>query len=579
MTRYPGKSSTQSAQRSDDGEYELSYYARVLRRRAAYVLAPVIVLALAGFLTWSRPTPVYKSTAEVLAEPSISGANGSGTQIETEVAIIGSDRVRNAAEKTLNREVSVSVAQVSADSGVARITATSADRAHAQEDASTYASTYVEVRRRQSGRAASRARKGVESEIDDINGEVRALNDLIGRMDTMIAAESDDAVRHGLENQRKDLLQRRSEAVASLQPFEVRLADLRVAASLNPSLGVEVISDATEAVAKRGPGRRQVTAAAAGVGLVLGLLLAFAREHLDRSVRSGGDLRGAAVLARVPHYRGRRYPEVLVSEPKRGRIVAESFRRLRTSVLAAAGGTRNRVVLVASPCPGDGSTSTAVGLAVVLARSGRRVLLVDADVRKPRVHKVFGLSGNDGLTGVLTSDVTPGDAAVAVPEVPNLEVLPSGEACADPAALFSSDRARRVFKNEVTGYEVIVVDGPPLLPVSDGIVLAELADSVILVARHGRTRRDDIVTANSLLDTVEAVVLGYVLNDVPAKAAGVSRYGSHVQHRDGRPGSSYVDLTGGAPAARSPESSTSGAATPGASSTGESGEAADPTEI
>lgn len=193
--------------------------------------------------------------------------------------------------------------------------------------------------------------------------------------------------------------------------------------------------------------------------------------------------------------------------------VVEAFRSLRTNIQFAGVKAPLKTVLVTSVTPGDGKSSIAANLATVMALAGTSTILVDADLRKPVQTKFFGLKRQVGLTNVLLGSLQLEEVIVDT-QVQGLKLLPSGTIPPNPAELLGSEAMLGVLEMLKTMAELIIIDTPPLLPVTDAALLAPRTDGVLLVVRSGRTQRQDALQAKQLLENVEARVLGVVVNDV-----------------------------------------------------------------
>jgi capsular exopolysaccharide synthesis family protein len=196
---------------------------------------------------------------------------------------------------------------------------------------------------------------------------------------------------------------------------------------------------------------------------------------------------------------------------------AEAFRLLRTSVKFLGVERQVRVVQITSPSPGEGKTLVAVNLAVAFAQSGDRVVLVGGDLRRPRMEEVVDVPLTPGLTAVLIGDVTLPQAIQSAPAVPNLSVLPAGYPPPNPSELLSGERARRLIDVLGQTYDVVVLDCPPVLPVTDALVLARMADTTLLVTSANKTSKRSLTRAVELLHQVDAPLVGTVLNSLSAE--------------------------------------------------------------
>lgn len=215
-----------------------------------------------------------------------------------------------------------------------------------------------------------------------------------------------------------------------------------------------------------------------------------------------------------------RSSETLVAPQSRA---AEAYRRMRAMVDLAAG-EQGGIRLVTSPGAGGGTTTMVANLGLALASASRPVLLIDGNLYRPRLHTVFGLDNEVGLTSVISGHAALRDAVHALPDHPGVYVLTAGPPVVDPAALLSSPAAELALASSTEVAPVVFVDGPPLLPVTGGVVLAGLASGVLLVARSGKTSQPELTDALELLESTGTSVLGVALNAVPTEGADRFRY-------------------------------------------------------
>jgi capsular exopolysaccharide synthesis family protein len=190
--------------------------------------------------------------------------------------------------------------------------------------------------------------------------------------------------------------------------------------------------------------------------------------------------------------------------------VAEAYRSFRTSLLLSrADGVKSLVVT--STLPLEGKTSTATNLAIVLGQLGRRVLLVDADLRRPHIHEVLNVSNRVGLVSVLAAHMDPSKAILST-QLPNVSVLPAGPLAPDPSGLLQSEAMKRFLSTIVGAFDHVVFDSPPILAVTDAVLLAHLTDGAILCVRAGATPREKVARARAELLQGRVSILGVVLN-------------------------------------------------------------------
>ncbi len=252
------------------------------------------------------------------------------------------------------------------------------------------------------------------------------------------------------------------------------------------------------------------------LGLGLGLAVAVFRQLQDSSIRSRAELAevsGLPVLGAVPADSSARSAPLLVGSQATSPR-AEAFRQLRTSVQLAQADKPMQVVVVTSAVAGEGKSTTAANLAIVAAESGRRVLLVEADMRRPRLAEYFGLDRTAGLSTVLAKQAS----AIEVMRPwgsSGLMVMPSGGASPNPSEMLGSTQVVELIDSLRNRFDLILVDTPPLLPVTDAAVASTWADGVLLTVRNGKASRAKVVSALQSLAAVEAHVLGTVFTMSP----------------------------------------------------------------
>lgn len=206
--------------------------------------------------------------------------------------------------------------------------------------------------------------------------------------------------------------------------------------------------------------------------------------------------------------------------------VVEQYKTIRTNIQFASIDRELHSIMVTSTGPGEGKSTTAGNLAVVFAQQGKKVLLVDTDLRKPTVHKTFGIPNTEGLSNVLTKRIDLAEAIIATDEA-NLFILPSGPIPPNPAELLMS-KAMRSFQNQIQQlFELVIFDTPPLLAVTDAQVMAHQCDGTILVVSSENTKKEQAEKAVELLKIANANVLGVVLNN-----AKVSKSHNHYYYYD-----------------------------------------------
>lgn len=282
------------------------------------------------------------------------------------------------------------------------------------------------------------------------------------------------------------------------------------------------------------------------LGLAVGISMALFLEHLDDSIKGPEDaekLLGAPVLGYVPIF----HNDGVVSDARTDLVAlyhprskaSEAYRALRTGIVFSAPDEQLRKILVTSAAPGEGKTISATNLAVTMAQTGSKVLLVDSDMRRPRVHTLFNLSNTHGLSNLLIGEAR-AKQAIKTTNVPNLHVMTSGPIPPNPSELLGSQRMKKVIHGLSKFYDRIIFDSPPALTVTDANILGTMVNGVVVVVRTSSTARELARRGTSQLRSVNARILGTVLNHVPK---GPDSYYYHSYYHQYYYGADEADKT------------------------------------
>jgi capsular exopolysaccharide synthesis family protein len=211
-------------------------------------------------------------------------------------------------------------------------------------------------------------------------------------------------------------------------------------------------------------------------------------------------------------------PELLITVEARSprSSLGEAYRQLRTSVLLSTAGHAPKSLLVISSLPSEGKTTTSVNMAISLAQTGVRVLIVDADMRRPRLHDIFGLENQRGLSTILSRELSESEvlAIIEQHEETGVYVLPSGPIPPNPAELLGSDQMRQLISTLESNFAHAILDSPPISSVTDGVLLSSMVDGVLMVVSCGRSSREIVKRSRQMLRDVRAKILGVVINNV-----------------------------------------------------------------
>jgi capsular exopolysaccharide synthesis family protein len=262
------------------------------------------------------------------------------------------------------------------------------------------------------------------------------------------------------------------------------------------------------------------------IGLALGFGAALLRESLDLRVRSVEDVPDKDGVINVlggivfdPNADSN--PLIVHTSPKSTR--AEAFRQLRTNIQFIEAAEGRKSIVLTSSIPSEGKSSTIANLAIAMADTGAKVLLIDCDLRKPKMHKYFSIEGAVGLTNLLIGQVKPNDVIQRWGRK-NLDLLPAGQVPPNPSELLGSEAMKKFLIKAEKDYDVVLIDSAPLLPVTDAAILSKLTGGVALVVAVGKTTKPQLSAALGHVENVGGRVLGFIMNKIPTKGVDAYRY-------------------------------------------------------
>jgi len=311
-----------------------------------------------------------------------------------------------------------------------------------------------------------------------------------------------------------------------------------------PATHIKVVYPATPPSIPVAPKKVRNLALALILGLVGGAALALTLENLDNTLKSPEEMEAwleVPNLAVIPHLdlassNGNLAPALVVEHQPRS-LPAESYRTLRTNIMFSSPGQPPGTLLVTSAQPDEGKTVTAANLATAMAKAANRVLLVDADLRRPSLHQLFETTREPGLSNYLVGESD--DLPVVATAIPNLWLIPAGPITPNPSELLQSERMRQFLATVRTKFDRIILDSPPLLSVTDAVILATMVDGVLQVVKAEATSRQAAQEARDQIHQVQGRHLGTILNDISLGRDGYYynyyyyRYHSYYQDEDG----------------------------------------------
>ena len=379
----------------------------------------------------------------------------------------------------------------------------------------------------------------------EVGDEYQSALALEQAMRKRLGAQEDAAYRLNEDAAQYTILAHQAELTRSLyDTLELRLKEASVTAGLSAA-NITVLDRAEVPFIPVAPRKRASLTIGFLGGILFGCVLAFLIESIDDRLRTSEEVEGASMLpslAAIPHmsygqvkHRGDEVEEPVAGAPRAPQqmvtlwdpksSVAEAYRSMRSSLLLSSIDNPPRVILLTSSFPSEGKTTTSLNLAIVLAQRGERVLLVDADLRRGSLHRVFGIAEQGfGLSTVLSQPGSHRELPTPLPELPTLHVLPTGPRPPNPAEMLSSKRMEEQMRQWTKEFDRIVLDTAPLLAVSDTYAMAVRADAVVLIARAGVTRKRALIRARDLLWRINAPVAGVVVNDVDMRLENFYTY-------------------------------------------------------
>jgi capsular exopolysaccharide synthesis family protein len=535
-----------SAAPTPTGSVEFRDYLTVFRRQLALIVAVTLVGAAAAAAWTFRRTAVYESTAAVLVRAITSNAFDPGQRIDQQLNMFNqrqlaqSEPVAQLAAKTLRTTASPAEllahvrVDVPANSQILRVHYRDTVPLTAQRGADAFAKAYLAFREA------------------DARGQAKTSQTSLQRDVARLQKQSSDAER---------VIRDPDASSADRQAAQARLTSLNnrlqpLLTQLNGFLTLDftpgtVIAAADLPSRPASPNRRLDVGIGLLVGLFLGVVLGLVRDRTDDRLRGRQDLAerlDRPVLAIIPALSRRvrqgrlrwkrRHRNSLVTLEQPNSPAAESYRTLRARLARLAGQLDINSVMVVSAGVGEGKSTTAANLAVVLSETGKDVLLVSADLRRPRVHQFFGLSNKTGLTDLLADGNQPDKARAPTADgrqmaselwsvAPHLWVLLSGPLPPHPSALMDSDAMRQFLKEQRDLFDFIVLDCPPALVVADALALAPLTDAVLVVADAKESDRDAVSRLKEEIDQVGGRIVGAVLNRSKQASRSAYYYAKH----------------------------------------------------
>ena len=383
----------------------------------------------------------------------------------------------------------------------------------------------------------------LKSQIDKLNGAIYAeINNLVGSIKSayQVASEREQKLKEAVEQAKTEaqylnekaiefgVLNRRVESGTNVFSELVQRAKETQVTKTLKSNNISVRQEAIVPTSHIKPRRKTNIALSMLLGLFGGIALAFLLEYMDTTIKNQEDLElttGLPFLGIVPSFSAdapEAHTELFTHEfPKSS--ITESVRSIRTNIIFSSPDKPLRKMLITSAGPQEGKSTNVINLGIIFAQGGNRVLIVDSDLRRPRLHKAFSVSRTIGLTNLIMGDEDIEDVIVQT-EVPNLCLIPCGPIPPNPSELLGGERMQEIITELENRFDIVLFDSPPIVAVTDAVVLSKKVDGVVLIVKSGKTTSEMLVKAKRQLEDVSSHMLGTVLNDFNIKGEGYRYY-------------------------------------------------------
>ena len=503
---------------ADDVELDVGRWLNGLRRRKVVIITIVLTTVLAAVGLSLMQKKLYQATSEIVLQPNgdiVLPRNGNSSQtdpaqaIQTAIRMVKSEPVRATVRQRIGPVGKVAASRIE-DTFIIQVKARSESRHRAALVADAYARAYVDLRREQVTGELLGAVRPLEAQIAELQRQIDQLN---ARLNDAPTAQR-DVIAVNNAARRDSLIDQQAE-------FNQRVAELRVEASLAAEAGRIVPASLPRSPVTRTPVRNGILALI--VGLLFAVALALVLEYFDEAIRTVDDLpesvASVPVLGIVPDARGRRrWRRRGRALPSDDEAVREAYRATRTAILHLGVEKQLTTIQVTSPAAGDGKSTTVVSLGFLIAAGGQRVVLVDCDLRRRKLHSMLGVPGEVGLTTVLAGRSNLAGALQAVAAQPGLYLLPAGPASGDPSELLGSKQMSQVVFELQSKFDIVLFDSPPALAVTDAVVLAAWVEATLVVIDAKSTNAKQLRSVVRLLRQSETVPSGLILNRADVRA-------------------------------------------------------------
>jgi succinoglycan biosynthesis transport protein ExoP len=513
---------------------EIRQYLAVIWKWLWLIVLSTAIAAIPTFMASRSAPPIYQTTTTIMVGQSIESPDPDSMDIltaqslaETYVQLVRRQPILEGAINALGLDINwralagwVNVSLIQGTQ-LLEITVRGTDPQRVKAIADEIANQLIVQSPTAPERAQREQRRAfVEQQIADLEAKIKAAQEQIAELEQNLTTSFS-------ARQIQDTQAQIQALEAQINAWRGNYASLLAFTERGPTNYLTIVEPAAVPTAPISSRTHSNVLLAATVGLILAVGAAFFLEYLDDTIKSPEDISqtlGLTTLGAITRIGGDTYPDKLITMKHPRSIIAEAYRILRTNIQFSAIDKPLKSIVVSSPNPIEGKSVTIANLAVVMAQAGARVVIVDSDLRRPVMHKIFNLPNTEGLTNVLLQDRPLVDGYLQSTEVENLQVLTTGPLPPNPSELLSSQKMTDLIGNLKEEADVVLLDSPPSLPVTDAAVLSSKTDGTLLVTDAGTTRRGAARRAKEDLMRVGANILGVVLNKFSVRGASSYYY-------------------------------------------------------
>ncbi len=521
---------------------ELKQYWSIVWKWMWLIVLSTGIAAVSSYLATSQSPRIYQASTTLLIGQSIQNLNPNAQDLYTSqqlaltyVQIVKTEAVLQGAIDALELKMSPDQLRGNVNAAIVQGTqlidlkVVDTNPARAQAIANEVANQLI-LQGPASDNAEAGRREFIQKQVDDLQTKIQDAQKQIA--DQLSSIQVTASAREIADKQNQiTALQ------VQMNQWQITYASLLTFLAPKSPNYISVVEPARLPTSPIAPNVMMSVLVAAAIGLTLAVGGAFLIEYIDDTLKSPDDVEHSLKLSSlglIARIAGATPEEKVVTLRHPRASHSEAYRVLRTNIQVANVDQPVKTLLVTSPNPVEGKSLTAANLAVVMAQAGLRTVLVDADLRRPSQHRLFGVSNDFGLTNGLVQQETASDGYMHSTDIENLRVVTSGQIPPNPAELLGSKRMQKLIQALRDQCDMIILDSPPCLPLADAAVLARQVDGVLLVVDAGNTRRDTAARAKEALERAGGKVLGVALNRVSARGSGYYYYYYYYYSSDGQ---------------------------------------------